>query len=50
MARQQHAEFSAKARLTPALVLLQRSSKGRIPALVKLKYERMALSDRKSVG
>ena len=44
MARQQHAEFSAKDRLTPPLVLLQRSVKGRVPALVKLKYERMMLS------
>ena len=42
MARQEHAEFSAKARLTSPLVLLQRSVKGRVPALVKLKYELMA--------
>ena len=44
LARQQHGEFTAKGRLTPALVLLQRSVKGRVPALVKLKYERMMLS------
>jgi uncharacterized protein (DUF2252 family) len=44
MARQQHSDFSAKARLTPPLVLLQRSVRGRVPALVKIKYERMALS------
>ena len=42
--RAQHAEFSAKSRLTPALNLLKRSDKGRVPALVKIKYERMALS------
>ncbi len=44
MARQEHAEFSAKARLTPPLVLLKRSVVGRVPALVKLKYERMMAS------
>src|SRR5580698_10749784 len=42
--RAQHAEFSAKDRLTPALNLLRRSDKGRVPALVKLKYERMMAS------
>jgi uncharacterized protein (DUF2252 family) len=42
--RAQHAEFAAKGRLTPALNLLRRSDKGRVPALVKLKYERMAAS------
>jgi uncharacterized protein (DUF2252 family) len=42
--RAQHAEFSAKGRLTPALNLLRRSDKGRVPALVKIKYERMAAS------
>jgi uncharacterized protein (DUF2252 family) len=42
--RAQHAEFSAKARLTPPLSLLQHSVKGRVPALVKLKYERMEAS------
>jgi len=42
--RQQHAEFSAKKRLTPALTLLKRSVKGRVPALVKIKYERMIAS------
>jgi uncharacterized protein (DUF2252 family) len=42
--RQQHSTYSAKARLTPPLSLLQRSDKGRVPALVKMKYERMALS------
>jgi len=44
MARQQHSDFSSKARLTSPLVLLQRSVRGRVPALVKIKYERMALS------
>jgi uncharacterized protein (DUF2252 family) len=44
VARAQHAEFSAKARLTPPLTLLQRSVKGRVPALVKIKYERMIAS------
>jgi len=44
IARQQHSEFSAKARLTPALTLLQRSVRGRVPALVKIKYERMIAS------
>jgi uncharacterized protein (DUF2252 family) len=42
--RAQHAEFSAKGRLTPALNLLRRSDKGRVPALVKIKYERMIAS------
>ena len=44
IARQAHAEFSEKLRLTPALTLLQRSDRGRVPALVKLKYERMMAS------
>jgi uncharacterized protein (DUF2252 family) len=42
--RQQHADFSARKRLTPALTLLKRSVKGRVPALVKIKYERMLAS------
>jgi uncharacterized protein (DUF2252 family) len=44
IARQQHAEFSAKGRLTPPLILLQRSVRGRVPALIKIKYERMMAS------
>jgi len=44
MARQHHASFDPKNRLTPPLVLLQRSMQGRVPALVKIKYERMMLS------
>jgi len=42
--RAQHAEFSARGRLTPALNLLKRADKGRVPALVKIKYERMIAS------
>jgi uncharacterized protein (DUF2252 family) len=42
--RAQHGEFSAKGRLAPALNLLRRSDKGRVPALVKIKYERMIAS------
>ena len=42
--RGQHAEFSAKKRQTSPLKLLQRSVKGRVPALVKIKYERMVAS------
>jgi uncharacterized protein (DUF2252 family) len=44
MARQHHAAFDVKNRLTPPLVLLQRSVHGRVPALVKIKYERMMVS------
>jgi uncharacterized protein (DUF2252 family) len=44
MTRQNHGDFTAKNRLTPPLVLLQRSANGRVPALVKLKYERMMMS------
>jgi uncharacterized protein (DUF2252 family) len=42
--RQQHAEFSAKKRLTPALALLKRSVQGRVPALISIKNERMMAS------
>jgi len=44
VARADHAAFDAKDRLAPPLVLLQRSVRGRVPALVKLKYERMMCS------
>ncbi len=44
MPRKQNAEFSAKDRLTPPLQLLHRSVKGRVPALIKIKYERMIAS------
>jgi uncharacterized protein (DUF2252 family) len=44
VSRQQHSDFSAKARLTSPLTLLKRSVRGRVPALVKIKYERMAMS------
>lgn len=44
MPRKQNAAFSAKSRLTPPLQLLKRSVRGRVPALVKIKYERMMAS------
>lgn len=44
IARRKHAEFSAKERLTPPLVLLQRAERGRVPALLKIKHERMRAS------
>ena len=40
--RQEQSELKPKARKTPAGVLLERSMKGRVPALVKLKYQLMA--------
>jgi uncharacterized protein (DUF2252 family) len=42
--RQQHNQLSSKARTSPPLVLLARSMHGRVPSLVKLKYELMAQS------
>ncbi|MGA2351791.1 MAG: DUF2252 domain-containing protein [Terracidiphilus sp.] len=42
--RQQHDELKPKARQTSALELLDRSMKGRVPALIKLKYKLMAES------
>jgi len=42
--RQQHDELKPKARTVPALELVARSMRGRVPALIKLKYERMAES------
>jgi uncharacterized protein (DUF2252 family) len=42
--RQAHSDLNIKARKTPPLTLLDRSTKGRIPALIKLKYELMAQS------
>jgi uncharacterized protein (DUF2252 family) len=42
--RQEHDQFNPKARKTPPSVLLQRSMRGRVPALVKFKYELMAQS------
>ena len=42
--RQQHAGFNPKDRLTPPLILLKRSVHGRVPALVKIKNERMVCS------
>jgi len=40
--RQEHSTFNPKARKTPPLALLQCSMRGRIPALIQLKYELMA--------
>jgi uncharacterized protein (DUF2252 family) len=42
--RQQHNELKPKARQTPALELLARSMRGRVPALIPLKYKLMAAS------
>ena len=42
--RQQHDQLKIKARQTPALTLLERVERGRIPALLKLKHELMAQS------
>src|ERR1700751_248991 len=44
MGRQDHAELNVKARRLPALALLQRAERGRIPALLKLKHGLMAQS------
>lgn len=42
--RQEHCDLKPKARGTPALSLLEHASKGRVPALIKLKYQLMAQS------
>ena len=42
--RHQHCEHNPKARHTPASALLERSMKGRVPGLIKLKYGLMAES------
>lgn len=42
--RQQHDQHNPKARSAPALTLLDRAGRGRIPALLKLKYQLMAQS------
>jgi uncharacterized protein (DUF2252 family) len=42
--RQAHGELNTKARKTNAATLLERSMRGRIPALIKLKYQLMAES------
>jgi uncharacterized protein (DUF2252 family) len=42
--RQQHNELNPKARKTPAHTLMERSMRGRVPALIKLKYQLMAAS------
>jgi uncharacterized protein (DUF2252 family) len=40
--RQEHCAHNPKARRQPALALIERSMKGRVPALIQLKYELMA--------
>lgn len=42
--RQEHNELKPKARKTPALKLLEQAGRGRIPVLLKLKYQLMAES------
>ncbi|HUV71092.1 MAG TPA: DUF2252 domain-containing protein [Terracidiphilus sp.] len=42
--RQQHDELNPKVRSSTALALLERSMRGRVPSLIKLKYELMAAS------
>jgi uncharacterized protein (DUF2252 family) len=42
--RQEHNELNTKARKTPPSALLERSMRGRVPALIKLKYQLMAES------
>jgi uncharacterized protein (DUF2252 family) len=42
--RQQHDQLNPKARSVPALTLLDRAGHGRVPALLKLKYQLMAQS------
>jgi len=42
--RQQHDELNIKARRSPALALLQRVERGRVPALLRLKHQLMAQS------
>jgi len=42
--RQQHDQLNLKARSAPALTLLDRAARGRIPALLKLKYQLMSQS------
>ncbi|HEY1986981.1 MAG TPA: DUF2252 domain-containing protein [Terracidiphilus sp.] len=42
--RQQHCELNCKARHIPALKLLERAGRGRVPSLLKLKYQLMAQS------
>lgn len=44
MGRQQHGELKPKARHTTSLALLDRSMHGRVPVLIKLKYELMTAS------
>ena len=42
--RQEHNQLNLKARTTPAALLLERSMRGRVPALIKLKNQLMSAS------
>jgi uncharacterized protein (DUF2252 family) len=42
--RQEHSEFNPRARKVPALALIERSMRGRVPALIQFKYQLMAAS------
>ena len=42
--RQEHSEFNPRARQTSALALIEKSMRGRVPALIQLKYQLMAES------
>ena len=42
--RHQHSDYNPKARPMPALKLMERSMKGRVPALIQLKYQLMTAS------
>src|SRR3974390_1459715 len=44
VSRQQHEQLNPKARPVSALTLLDRAGQGRVPALLKLKYQLMAQS------
>jgi len=44
VSRREHARFDASARPASALALLERSQRGRVPALLRLKYKLMAES------
>jgi uncharacterized protein (DUF2252 family) len=42
--RQEHSDFNPRARQTSTLALIERSMRGRVPALIQLKYQLMAAS------
>jgi uncharacterized protein (DUF2252 family) len=44
VSRQEHSELNSKARFASATELIERSMRGRVPALIKLKYKLMAAS------